>query len=119
MKQTLKTLALLLSAGALAVGAQAAGTSAAAPANDAAAALQAKVSLVAAVQAAEGHVGGKATQAEFETSKKHGAIYEVEVARADQVFDVRVDAATGKVLSTQPDHADGRSDREDDEKAES
>ena len=107
MQRSIKGLVAILSAGALAAGAYAATNQAAPHANDASAALGAKVSLVQAIQAAEASAAGKATHAEFEQSKQHGAIYEVEVARADQqVFDVQVSADNGQVLSSKADSAD-------------
>lgn len=75
--------------------------------NDALADLaKARVSLVQAVNTAEHHIGGRATQAELET--EHGkTAYEIEVVAADRtVHDVKVDAASGKVLSTAVDKAD-------------
>ncbi|MBS0306670.1 MAG: PepSY domain-containing protein [Proteobacteria bacterium] len=73
--------------------------------NDALAAAQAKISLTQAIAAAEQHAGGKASKAEFEHSKQ-GSHYEVEVVGATQVFDVKVDADSGTVLSSQEDKAD-------------
>lgn len=82
--------------------------------NDALALEQAHIPLSAAIAAAEQHVGGKASKAEFEHSKK-GNYYEVEVvSSARKVFDVRVDADKGSVLSAQEDRADGHGKDEDD-----
>ena len=107
MKRPTQAFVTIFSATALAAGAYAATNQAAPQVNDASAAFSANVSLAQAVQAAEASAGGKATHAEFEQSKTHGAIYEVEVARADQqVFDVRVSADSGQILSSQADHAD-------------
>lgn len=59
------------------------------------------------------HPGGKATKAELE-SKKGSAYFDVEVATADQkVFDVKIDAGTGKVLSSQLDKNDGADEGDD------
>lgn len=83
-------------------------------ANDALAIEQAHISLTQAVAAAEQHAGGKAAKAEFEHSRK-GNFYEVEVVTsAHQVFDVRVDAQQGQVLSSRLDKADGADQGEDD-----
>lgn len=82
--------------------------------NDAMAISQAKIALVQAIQAAEQHANGKAAKAEFEHGRK-GTYYEVEVvSSANQVFDVRVDANTGAVISSVLDKADGGHDRDDD-----
>lgn len=72
----------------------------------------AKISLIDAVGQAEAHAGGKATKAELESD--HGVTaFEIEVVTAqNQVFDVKVDARDGKVLSSEVDKADDV-DRED------
>jgi uncharacterized membrane protein YkoI len=80
--------------------------------NDALAAPRPSVSLAAAATAAEQHAGGYATQAEYEKTKA-GWAYDVEVVSGARVLDVRVDAASGKVLSSQQDAAD--TDEEDGE----
>lgn len=76
--------------------------------NDALLAMQAKVSLAQAITAAEEHVGGKAAKAEFEHDRKGSASghYEVEVVKGKQVFDVRVDAEKGSVISSVEDKND-------------
>lgn len=73
---------------------------------------QARISLAQAVGQAEAHAGGKATKAELESD--HGvAAFEIEIVTAqNQVFDVKVDARDGKVLSSKADKADD-ADRED------
>lgn len=85
--------------------------------NDAVAALaNAKITLEQAVAAAQQHhAGGKATKAELE-SEKGATFYEIEIVAADhQVFDVKVDAVDGKVLSSTVDkHDEGKGDRKDD-----
>ena len=73
--------------------------------NDAVAVLRAQVSLVQAVIAAEQSAGGKAARAEFETDQK-GPHYEVEIVSDAKVYDVRVDAVSGKVLSSVEDRTD-------------
>lgn len=83
-------------------------------ANDALAAMNAKVSLVQAVTLAEQHLNGKATRAEFETGRQ-GPRYEIEIVSGTQVIDVQVDADKGVILSSAPDRHDGK-DRDDDER---
>lgn len=82
--------------------------------NDAMAIVNAKTSLVQAVTAAEQHANGKATHAEYEHSKQ-GWIYEVEVVSGAKVFDVKVDADKGTVISSAEDKADrnGNHDKKD------
>lgn len=77
--------------------------------NDALGIDHAKVSMTQAVAAAEQHASGKAVRAEYERTKA-GWAYDVEVANGAKVFDVRVDAASGTVLSSNED----RQDRDDD-----
>ena len=67
--------------------------------NDAMAIATAKTSLIQAITVAEQHVGGKAMQAEYEKSKQ-GWVYDVEVVNGVKVFDVRVDADKGTVISS-------------------
>ncbi|QTD44493.1 PepSY domain-containing protein [Ottowia testudinis] len=84
--------------------------------NDAVADLsQAHITLEQAIAAAQQHhAGAKATKAELE-SRKGTTFYEVEVVAANQqVFDVRVDAADGKVLSSQADRHDRDNEKNDD-----
>lgn len=73
--------------------------------NDAMTIGKAKVSLVQAVTSAEQHVNGKAVRAEYENSK-HGWVYDVEVVSGAKVFDVKVDANKGTVISAAEDKAD-------------
>ena len=73
---------------------------------------KATISLSQAVSAAEAQAGGKASKAEFD-SERGALVYEVEVVTADsKVFDVKVDATNGKVLSSKLDQAD-RGEKED------
>lgn len=102
MNKTLKATALAATAIALSAGAFGAN---AAPSNDALAASHAKVSLTQAITVAEQHAGGKASQAEFEPSKT-GAVYKVEVVNGTQVFDVKVDADKGTLISSAEDTVD-------------
>jgi uncharacterized membrane protein YkoI len=73
--------------------------------NDAAAIAQAKIPLTQAITVAEQHTGGKASRAEYEKTKT-GWAYDVEVVNGAKVFDVRVDADKGSVISSVEDKAD-------------
>jgi uncharacterized membrane protein YkoI len=77
--------------------------------NDVHAIVDAKISLVQAVTVAEKQVKGRATHAEFEASDK-GWVYEIEVVSEAKVFDVKVDANTGKLISSVEDSADDDDD---------
>lgn len=77
--------------------------------NDAMAIAKARISLVQAVTVAEQHANGKAAKAEYENSK-HGWVYEVEVVSGAKVFDVKVDADKGTVISSAEDKADPEND---------
>ena len=79
--------------------------------NDALAMAQAKTSLIQAVTTAEQHAGGKATHAEYENSKQ-GWVYDVEVVSGVKVFDVRVDADKGTVISSAEDKAEHDDDHD-------
>ena len=68
----------------------------------------AKVSMAQAIAAAEQHTSGKAMRAEYENTKS-GWAWDVETVSGAKVFDVRVDAANGTVLSSNAD----KSDRDD------
>ena len=107
MKRNLKTplvaLAIVLGAGVgVTLAARAAGGE-----NDAVATLaQAHIGLTQAVDIALAQTAGRATRAELGDENGH-AIYEIEVVAANnQVFDLKVDAVAGKVLSSQIDKAD-------------
>lgn len=105
-----------ISLAAVAAGALAAATFAYAAherPNDALSVLQAKVSLLQAVASAEQHVQGKASSAEYEHGAR-GGVYDVEVVSANKVFDVRVDAADGKVIASVEDAQDHEHDDHDD-----
>lgn len=80
--------------------------------NDALEVAKAKVSLSQAVTLAEQHLNGKASRAEYERTKQ-GPAYEIEIVSGDKVFDVRVDAEQGSILSSAPDTGDRGKDRED------
>ena len=79
--------------------------------NDAVAGPPAKISLTQAIAAAEQQANGKATRAEYEQIKT-GWAYDVEVVSGAKVFDVRVDADRGTVISSAEDTAD-RDDEHD------
>lgn len=73
--------------------------------NDALAVESAKISLIQAVTAAEQHVGGKASRAEFEKHKGHW-VFDVEVVTSKKVMDVKIDPANGKVIAATEDKVD-------------
>lgn len=77
--------------------------------NDAMAITKAKIPLTQAVTVAEQHANGKAARAEYENSKQ-GWVYDVEIVSGAKVFDVRVDADKGTVISS----AEGNADHDDD-----
>jgi uncharacterized membrane protein YkoI len=100
---------MAIAAAALAAVAGTAAYAAQTAENDALAAPAAKVSLSQAVAAAEQRVGGRVVRAEYEQVKA-GWAYDVEVVSGAKVFDVRVDANRGVVLSAvddKTDHDDG------------
>lgn len=63
---------------------------------------EAKISLVDAIKAAEGDVGGKAIEASLDDDAWKPA-YEVSVVKDNRVFDVQVDAVSGGVLGSRED----------------
>lgn len=70
--------------------------------------VKARIPLTLAITIAEHYANGKALQAEFENSMR-GWVYDVEVVSGVKVFDVRVDADNGTVISSvedKPDHDD-------------
>ena len=73
---------------------------------------KATVSLAQATAAAEQHVNGRAVRAEFENSRQ-GWIYDVEVVSGAKVFDVRIDAEKGSVISSAEDAEDRDDDQHD------
>ena len=84
--------------------------------NDAVAYLaKAKVTLGQAVTIAEAQLNGRATSAELDS--EGGAVaYKVEVVAANsKVFDMRIDAVDGKVLSSKEDGADHKGEDQDDD----
>lgn len=82
--------------------------------NDGLSLSAARISLANAVTSAENHVGGKASHAEFEHSQGR-AVFEVEVVADRQVTDVKVDASSGKILSSRADRADRAEESETEE----
>lgn len=77
--------------------------------NDALAISHARIALAQAVTIAEQHVNGRASRAEYEHSR-HGGAYEVEVVSGPKVFDVRVNADQGTIMSSTEDKADHEED---------
>lgn len=74
--------------------------------DEAAALAQAKITLSQAIAAAERHVvGGKASSAEIE-DENGKIVYGVEIVGGGKSTDVKVDIATGQILSAQADTAD-------------
>ena len=80
--------------------------------NEMATAASAKVPLRDAIAAAEQHLQGKAVRADFESENGSPGEYKIEVVAGTKVFDVRVDADKGTVITAKEDNADG----DDDEK---
>lgn len=81
--------------------------------NDGEGVLAAAIPLTQAVGIAEQHVGGKASRASHKGTS-NGPLYEVEVIAGTKVYDVRVDATHGTVVSSVEDGAD-REDEDDDD----
>ena len=79
--------------------------------NDATAIAKAKIPLAQAVTIAEQHANGKAARAEYENSKQ-GWVYDVEVVSGLKVFDVKVDADKGTVISSAEDTVDRDDDHD-------
>ena len=79
--------------------------------NDALAIASAKIGMTQAVTAAEQHVGGKASKAEYEQHQGQW-VFDVEVVKDKKVMDVKVDPTSGKVLAAVEDKAD-RDDEHD------
>ena len=79
--------------------------------NDALTIANARIPLTQAVTVAEQHANGKASRAEYEHSKQ-GWVYDVEVVAGARVFDVRVDADKGTVISSAEDKADHDDDHD-------
>ena len=73
--------------------------------NDATAVTQAKILMTQAITVAEQHVHGRASRAEYEHTKT-GWAYDVEVVSGAKVFDVKIDASKGTVISSNEDKTD-------------
>jgi len=73
--------------------------------NDIMAITQAKIPLAQAVSTAEQYAKGKAARAKYENSK-HGWLYEVKVVSGAKIFEVKVDADQGTVISSAEDKND-------------
>lgn len=82
--------------------------------NDATTGLaKANISLEQAIATAQQHqAGGRATKAELE-SEKGATFYEVEVVSNNQVFDIKIDAVNGTVLSSKLDKQDSEESDDD------
>ena len=63
---------------------------------------QAKVTLTTAMQIAAQSVNGKVIGAEFELERGQ-SVYDTKIVKDNQIYDVSIDANTGKVLSSQVD----------------
>lgn len=77
--------------------------------NDALSIGKAKIGLAQAITVAQQHTNGKAARAEYENSK-NGWVYAVEVVSGAKVFDIKVDADKGTIISS----AEDKTDRDDD-----
>ncbi|CAM3647753.1 hypothetical protein GCM10016272_26600 [Psychrobacter glaciei] len=64
--------------------------------------MQAKVTLTSAMQKATQSVNGQVIGVEFELEKGQ-ALYDIEVVKDNQIYDVSIDANTGKILISQVD----------------
>jgi uncharacterized membrane protein YkoI len=73
--------------------------------NDARIIPNARISLSQAVIAAEQHVGGTASKAEVEQHAGK-AVYDVEVVKGPQVFDVKISPDQGTVIASTEDRND-------------
>lgn len=80
--------------------------------NETMAIANAKISLSQAITAAEQHVGGTASKAEF-GSENGQNLFEVEVIKGNTVTDVKVDPSNGTVISAKNDQEDHDGDEED------
>ncbi|WP_156906816.1 PepSY domain-containing protein [Desulforegula conservatrix] len=62
--------------------------------------IQAKIPIAQAITAAERHVNGKAIRAEFMKNKNNQWIFDIEVVSDANIFDVKVDADNGTIISS-------------------
>lgn len=72
--------------------------------NDALAISDAKISLTQAVAAAEQHIGGQASKAEYEHEKGQ-LVFKVEVVKGQSAMDVKVDPMNGQIIASADDKA--------------
>lgn len=77
--------------------------------NDALPVSAAKIDMGQAVAAAEHHVGGRASRAEFQRHDSR-PVFDVEVVNGSSVTDVVVSASTGKVVGATADKPDRHED---------
>lgn len=110
MKRKLQFAALA----ALSVAALGSAAAARAAEDDAMAIATATVDLTQAISAAEQHVGGKASRAEYERHKGKW-VFDVEVVKDKTIMDVKVDPANGKVLAATEDKTDHDDDHDQDD----
>ena len=73
---------------------------------------KAKIPLIQAVAIAELHLKGKALEAEYKNAIT-GAFYEVDVVSGGKVFEVKIDADKGSMISSAEDKADDEHDAQD------
>jgi uncharacterized membrane protein YkoI len=97
---------LLLCAAAVLFSASALARTAAVAADAAVAVPYARISLDAAVAAAEKYAHGNAVYADYEKQKDGQWAYEIEVRSGPKVFDVKVDAEKGTVIASTEDKLD-------------
>ncbi len=127
MKQKVKTLLIagaslmcvagLAGAGGWAWAAETGASASAAAGNDTVVAAQgATISLVEAITHAQAHTPGIATRAELEAERGR-TVFQVEIVTADyQGYEVIVDAANGRVVSSRQDAPDAWDVDDDDER---
>lgn len=83
------------------------------PTNDALTTASAAITLEQAIGMAQKSVSGTPTKAEFSTDEGM-AVWEIEIVNANrQVFDIEVDATSGKILKQQADKIDHEDEDED------
>ena len=96
---------------ALAIAATASAYAAKPVENDALAVMTARINLTQAIAAAEQHVGGKASRAEYE--RHQGLwVFDVEVIKDKTVMDVKVDPMNGKIIAATEDKTDHDDDHD-------
>jgi uncharacterized membrane protein YkoI len=109
MQRKISIPALIMAAGVATAGGLAYAQPAGVQPNDATTQLaNTKVTLTQAVSIAEQHVGGRASHAELENENGR-LVYAVEVSNTTNTMDVKVDATTGSIVSSQADHQNATS----------